>query len=82
MFSQDKFCIQLPQEIEWDVSIPMRVFIEDHVPEIHPIAFHIGPTHQSIEMCGRLVGGTNPVLGSRNNENNWSLVIFSFFTSL
>ena len=32
-----------------------------------------------MEMCARLVGGTNSVLESRNNEKNWSLVIFSFF---
>ena len=58
MFSQDKFCIQLPQEIEWDVSIPMRVFIEDHVPTIHPIGFHIwlhAPVYGNV--C--LIGGWN-----------------------
>ena len=41
MFPQDKFSIKLPQDIERDVSIPMRVFIEDHVPAIHPIGFNI-----------------------------------------
>ena len=41
MLPRDKFCIQLPQEIEWDVSIPMRVFIEDHVSAIHPVGFNI-----------------------------------------
>ena len=44
------------------------------------IAF--GSTHQSMEMCALLVGGTNLVLGSWNNENNWPFVILRALMSL
>ena len=41
MFTQYKFGIQFPKEIEWDVSIPMRVFIEYHVLVSRPVVFNI-----------------------------------------
>ena len=41
MFTQDKLNMQFPQEIEWDVSIPMIDFIEDHVLAIHRVGFNI-----------------------------------------
>ena len=55
MFTQDKVSIQFPQEIEWDVSIPMTDFIEDHVPVIHPVGFNIwfnGPVYRNVWSTG------------------------------
>ena len=41
MFTQYKLSIQFLEKIEWDVSIPMRVFIEYHVATIHLVGFNI-----------------------------------------
>ena len=46
------------------------------------LAFIFGSMHRSMEMCARLVGGTNLVLGSWNNENNWPFVILRALMSL
>ena len=58
MFPEDKFRIQIPREIEWDISIPMRVFIKDHVLAIHPIGFHIW-FHATVYGNVRSSGGQN-----------------------
>ena len=55
MFTQDKLSMQFPQEIEWDVSIPMTVFIEDHVPATHPVGFNISfyaPVYINVWLTG------------------------------
>ena len=56
MFTQDKVSIQFPQEIEWDVSIPMMEFIEYHVLAIDLVGFNIwfyGQVYKNVWSSGR-----------------------------